>query len=62
MAWIKAHLSGSKDPIWIQTQNIIAVYPEQNPQYCYKRTIIQFADEKIYVDESIDDIGEKIKG
>ena len=63
MAWIKAHLNGSKDPIWIQTQNIVAVYPEQNPESCYKRTIIQFANEEnyFYVDESIDAIREKIK-
>lgn len=61
--WIKAHFVDNGDVIWLQTQNIAAVYPDQGNNKYRGQTVIQFPGEKnnfIKVKESVNEIGEQI--
>ena len=61
--WIKAHFVDNGDVIWLQTQNIAAVYPDQGNSKYRGQTVIQFlGDETNYlrVKESVNEIGEQI--
>lgn len=60
--WIKLHFHLSGDEMWVQTQHICAIYPDQREQY--KGAIcVQFdgdEDNYLLVRETIDEMGAMI--
>ena len=63
--WVKAHFIDGGDVIYINTQNIVAVYAYQGDGQYKGQTVIQFSgdeDNYIRVKETVDEIGEHVYG
>lgn len=57
--WIKLHFYGSEDEVWVQTQNICAVYRDQRSEF-EGATVIDFIGSNDFytlVKETPDEIG-----
>ena len=63
--WVKAHFINSGDAVYVNTQNIVAVYAYQGDNQYKGQTVIQFSgdeDNYIIVKETVDEIGEHVYG